>query len=43
MDSGYRGEVGVLVDNTERPISLNMKSHVIEKVHASLKASSHQW
>lgn len=31
VDSGYRGEVGVLVDNTERPISLNMKAHVIEK------------
>ncbi|PEL63255.1 dUTP diphosphatase [Bacillus wiedmannii] len=29
--SGYRGEVGVLVDNNERPISLNMKAHVIEK------------
>ncbi|MDZ4567495.1 dUTP diphosphatase [Bacillus cereus] len=31
VDSGYRGEVGVLVDNTERSISLNMKAHVIEK------------
>ena len=31
VDSGYRGEVGVLVDNTERPISLNMQAHVIEK------------
>ncbi|PGZ66477.1 dUTP diphosphatase [Bacillus cereus] len=31
VDSGYRGEVGVLVDNNERPISLNMKAHVIEK------------
>ncbi|MES9698639.1 MULTISPECIES: dUTP diphosphatase [Bacillus] len=31
VDSGYRGEVGVLVDNTERPISLNMKAHVIER------------
>ncbi|PEQ09132.1 dUTP diphosphatase [Bacillus toyonensis] len=31
VDSGYRGEVGVLVDNTERPISLNMKVHVIER------------
>lgn len=31
VDSGYRGEVGVLVDNPERPISLNMQAHVIEK------------
>ena len=31
VDSGYRGEVGVLVDNTESPISLNMQAHVIEK------------
>lgn len=31
VDSGYRGEVGVLVDNTERLISLNMQAHVIEK------------
>ncbi|MCU5742928.1 dUTP diphosphatase [Bacillus cereus] len=31
VDSGYRGEIGVLVDNTERQISLNMKAHVIEK------------
>ncbi|MGH1110711.1 dUTP diphosphatase [Bacillus paranthracis] len=31
VDSGYRGEVGVLVDNTERPISLNVQAHVIEK------------
>lgn len=31
MDNGYRGEVGVLVVNIERPISLNMKTHVIEK------------
>ncbi|WP_436866569.1 dUTP diphosphatase [Bacillus fungorum] len=31
VDSGYRGEVGVLVDNTERNISLNMKAHVIER------------
>lgn len=31
VDSGYRGEVGVMVDNTERPISLNMQAHVIEK------------
>ncbi|MES5869216.1 dUTP diphosphatase [Bacillus cereus group sp. RP32] len=31
VDSGFRGEVGVIVDNTERPTSLNMKAHVIEK------------
>ena len=31
VDSGYRGEVGVLLDNNERPIRLNMKAHVIEK------------
>ncbi|WP_144616234.1 dUTP diphosphatase [Bacillus cereus] len=31
VDSGYRGEVGVLVDNTERPLSLSMQAHVIEK------------
>ncbi|PEF77680.1 dUTP diphosphatase [Bacillus toyonensis] len=31
VDSGYRGEVGVLVDNTEIPISLNMKAHVVER------------
>lgn len=31
VDSGYRGEVGVLVDHTERPISLNMQVHVIER------------
>lgn len=31
MDNGYRGEVGVLVGNIERPISLNMKAYVIEK------------
>ncbi|MCP9227940.1 dUTP diphosphatase [Bacillus mycoides] len=31
VDSGYHGEVGVLVDNTERPISLNMKAHIIER------------
>lgn len=31
MDSGYRGAVGVLVDNTERLISLNMEAHVIKK------------
>ncbi|PEA75125.1 dUTP diphosphatase [Bacillus wiedmannii] len=31
VDSGYRGEVGVLVDNTERPVSVNMKAHIIER------------
>ncbi|MDR4408182.1 dUTP diphosphatase [Bacillus anthracis] len=31
VDSGYRGEVGVLVDNTETPKSSNMQAHVIEK------------
>lgn len=31
VDSGYRGEVGVLVDNTEIPKVANMKAHVIER------------
>ncbi|PHF89972.1 dUTP diphosphatase [Bacillus wiedmannii] len=31
VDSGYRGEVGVLVDNTEIPKAVNMQAHVIEK------------
>ncbi|GAB6454759.1 dUTP diphosphatase [Bacillus cereus] len=31
VDSGYRGEVGVLVDNTEIPKVANMQAHVIEK------------
>ncbi|PHD59935.1 dUTP diphosphatase [Bacillus toyonensis] len=31
VDSSYRGEVGVLVDHTEKPISLNMQAHVIER------------
>ncbi|MDR4987057.1 dUTP diphosphatase [Bacillus cereus] len=31
VDSGYRGEVGVLVDNTERPKAANMQAHVIER------------
>ncbi|MDA1802655.1 dUTP diphosphatase [Bacillus cereus group sp. BY6-1LC] len=31
VDSGYRGEVGVLVDNTEIPEAANMQAHVIEK------------
>lgn len=29
VDSGYRGEVGVLVDNTARPKAANMQAHVI--------------
>ncbi|MGU3372800.1 dUTP diphosphatase [Bacillus mycoides] len=31
VDSGYRGEVGVLVDNNERALGVNMKAHVIER------------
>ena len=31
VDSGYRGEVGVLVDNTEIPKAANMQAYVIEK------------
>ncbi|MGH0511120.1 dUTP diphosphatase [Bacillus paranthracis] len=31
VDSGYRGEVGVLVDNPEIPKAANMQAHVIEK------------
>ncbi|OJE37272.1 deoxyuridine 5'-triphosphate nucleotidohydrolase [Bacillus proteolyticus] len=31
VDSGYRGEVGVLVDNTERPKAANIQVHVIER------------
>ncbi len=31
MDSGYRGEVGVLVDNIEIPKDVNMQASVIEK------------
>ncbi|PEN76870.1 dUTP diphosphatase [Bacillus toyonensis] len=31
VDSGYRGEVGVLVDNIEIPKAINMQAHVIEK------------
>ncbi|MCU5508273.1 dUTP diphosphatase [Bacillus cereus] len=31
VDSGYRGEVGVLVDNTEIPKVANMQVRVIEK------------
>ncbi|HHK5554686.1 dUTP diphosphatase [Bacillus anthracis] len=31
VDSGYRGEVGVLVDNTEVPKAANMQAQVIER------------
>ncbi|MGX5569547.1 dUTP diphosphatase [Bacillus toyonensis] len=31
VDSGYRGEVGVLVDNTEIPKTTNMQAQVMEK------------
>ncbi|KXO00860.1 deoxyuridine 5'-triphosphate nucleotidohydrolase [Bacillus thuringiensis] len=31
IDSGYRGEVGVLINNTEIPKAANMQAHVIEK------------
>lgn len=31
VDSGFRGEVGVLVDNTERITGPNMQAHVIER------------
>ncbi|WP_144561606.1 dUTP diphosphatase [Bacillus mycoides] len=31
VDSGYRGEIGVLVDNTERTLAVNMKAHIIER------------
>lgn len=31
VDSGYRGEVRVLVDNIEIPKAANMKAHVIER------------
>ncbi|EJR57509.1 dUTP diphosphatase [Bacillus cereus VD115] len=31
VDSGYRGEVGVLVDNIEIPKVANMKAHIIER------------
>ncbi|HFK1685253.1 TPA: dUTP diphosphatase [Bacillus tropicus] len=31
VDSGYRGEVGVLVDNIEIPKAANMQAHLIEK------------
>ncbi|MCB4332782.1 dUTP diphosphatase [Bacillus cereus] len=31
VDSGYRGEVGVLVDNIESPKVANIQAHVIER------------
>ncbi len=31
VDSGFRGEVGVIVDNTERNLGTNMKAHIIER------------
>ncbi|QWH09504.1 dUTP diphosphatase [Bacillus mycoides] len=31
VDSGFRGEVGVIVDNTERNLGVNMKAHIIER------------
>lgn len=31
VDNGYRGEIGVLVDNTEILIGANMQAHVIER------------
>ncbi|MEX0135313.1 dUTP diphosphatase [Bacillus nitratireducens] len=31
VDSGFRGEVGVLVDNTELPKAANMQAHIIER------------
>ncbi|HFR4182741.1 dUTP diphosphatase [Bacillus sp. GFa4/2] len=31
VDSGFRGEVGVIVDNTERNFGTNMKAHIIER------------
>lgn len=31
VDSGYRGEIGVLVDNNERPLGANIKAYVIER------------
>ncbi|UNP84805.1 dUTP diphosphatase [Bacillus mycoides] len=31
VDSSYRGEIGVLVDNNERPLGANIKAYVIER------------
>lgn len=31
VDSGFRGEVRVIVDNTERNLGTNMKAHIIER------------
>lgn len=31
VDSGYRGDIGVLVDNIEIPRDTNMQAHVIER------------
>ncbi|MED2932819.1 dUTP diphosphatase [Bacillus wiedmannii] len=31
VDSGFRGEVGVIVGNTERNLGMNMKAHIIER------------
>ncbi|WP_410988794.1 dUTP diphosphatase [Bacillus cereus] len=31
VDSGFRGEVGVIVDNTERNLGTNMNAHIIER------------
>ncbi|TFF43639.1 dUTP diphosphatase [Bacillus thuringiensis] len=31
VDSGFRGEVGVIVDNNEKTLGVNMKAHVIER------------
>ncbi|MBJ8031380.1 deoxyuridine 5'-triphosphate nucleotidohydrolase [Bacillus cereus group sp. N21] len=31
VDSGFRGEVGVIVDNDERVLGVNMQAHVIER------------
>ncbi|MDF2083643.1 deoxyuridine 5'-triphosphate nucleotidohydrolase [Bacillus pseudomycoides] len=31
VDSGFRGEVDVIVDNNERVLGANMQAHVIER------------
>lgn len=31
VDSGFRGEVGVIVDNNEKALGVNLKAHVIER------------